>query len=65
MKEKTERLHEIEARKAELTAEVVGENITPERLNEIKLEAEKLNREAQQIRGALDVTMLLKPSAAA
>lgn len=65
MKEKTERLHEIEARKAELTAEVVGENITTERLSEIKLEAEKLNREAQQIRGALDVTMLLKPSAAA
>ena len=53
MTKEMERLKEIEARRAELTAEASAEDVTETRLAEITTEAEALNKEEMEVRAKM------------
>ena len=53
MTDNMERLKEIEARRAELTAEAGAEDVTETRLAEITAEAESLNKEEMEVRAKM------------
>lgn len=57
----TERLREIEQRKAALQAETTSDATTKERLDEIAREAKELNGEATELRGKLETMHVLDP----
>lgn len=57
----TERLREIEQRKAALQAEATNDETTKERLDEIAREAATLNGEATELRGRLETMNALDP----
>lgn len=62
MRRERERLHEIEARKAELLVEVKKEDTTEARLNEIRNEAQSLAEEARGLNERLNLEESLKPA---
>lgn len=57
----TARLHEIEARKAELKTEAQNAETTTERLAEIKTEGEALLNEETELRAKADISAKLEP----
>ena len=61
MNKATERIAEIESRKAELLVEVGKPETTTERLAEIKKEAGDLSKEEAELRGKLDLESSLRP----